>query len=278
MTDFQGTDLHSPASKTRCSIVSNIERQEFIEWLRGSHSRLKKEADSGCPVCAFILWSIPTHKPSEDYDWSIECFKNELANDFSMVSEKWGFQEMDFQLFQDRVKDFSSITELTILSRVGSAPKLPEYPIGRSIFEDPRSDQYFSMIEGWLKDCIGSGVHLNCSPNSKSILPKRAIDVGQKDGQVFLYTPSASQRANYTILSHCWGIQIMFTTTIYTLKDREAGIQFSSLPQTFQDAVTFTRSWESDSSGSMPFVSCRTRLQIGERKARKWQRTTKTPI
>lgn len=41
----------------------------------------------------------------------------------------------------------------------------------------------------------------------------------------------------YAALSHCWGTQINFTTTINTLRERKEGIIIDEMPQTFRDAI-----------------------------------------
>ncbi len=52
---------------------------------------------------------------------------------------------------------------------------------------------------------------------------------------------SSDQKEQYISLSHCWGGEKPLITTRATLDDHKAGIAFSSLPKTFQDAVKITR-------------------------------------
>ena len=50
------------------------------------------------------------------------------------------------------------------------------------------------------------------------------------------------QKAQYTALSHCWGTLQLLTTTRATVEQRMRGIEWSSLPKTFQDAIHITHS------------------------------------
>ena len=75
--------------------------------------------------------------------------------------------------------------------------------------------------------------------------PTRAIYVGYTDQETVVRLCDASDfiaGSSYTVLSHCWGKQpqpIMLTKlTVKMLKD---GVPQSSLPKTFQDAITVTR-------------------------------------
>ena len=46
---------------------------------------------------------------------------------------------------------------------------------------------------------------------------------------------------DYAALSHCWGGNVALTTTSETIDERKNGIQWDSLPQTFQDAITVSQ-------------------------------------
>ncbi len=71
------------------------------------------------------------------------------------------------------------------------------------------------------------------------------IDVGfSADEQIFkprLHV-SHDQKAQYTALSHCWGALKPLTTTGSSLEQRKQGIEWSSLPKTFRDAIHVTHS------------------------------------
>jgi Heterokaryon incompatibility protein (HET) len=50
-----------------------------------------------------------------------------------------------------------------------------------------------------------------------------------------------NEKGQYVTLSHCWGQQKFLTTTKETLPLRTKGIEWDSMPRTFQDAATITR-------------------------------------
>jgi hypothetical protein len=107
----------------------------------------------------------------------------------------------------------------------------------------------------WLDECVKA--HASCSTRAPYI-PTRLIDVGPPDGSaepVLVETTKQPQhdssllippndRTNfgrYVTLSHCWGDTDHLTTTSTTIEDRKRSIPFSSLNQTFKDAVLVTR-------------------------------------
>jgi hypothetical protein len=115
---------------------------------------------------------------------------------------------------------------------------VPSYPIAN----DPISDQSIYRIRNWIAKCDQD--HILCSQDIKAQLPTRVIDLGPADGfqEPFLFEPIGPQRtANYLTLSHCWGGSQPRLTTKSTLNARKAGIAWSSLPRTFQDAALITR-------------------------------------
>lgn len=84
-------------------------------------------------------------------------------------------------------------------------------------------------------------------PTSTTFRPTRTINVGEKDSTTdpFLQIHSGqqdhSQPLSWAALSHCWGGNTSFILTTSTLASWQRAIPLSSMPQTFQDAVTVTR-------------------------------------
>lgn len=97
----------------------------------------------------------------------------------------------------------------------------------------------------WFKECRTS--HAECKIRNKFV-PTRLIDVGLPDGSEDLKLLDTKQSGisndvnlEYATLSHCWGQTEHIVTKADTLKKHEAGIAFSKLNRTFQDAVLVTR-------------------------------------
>ncbi|TVY92561.1 hypothetical protein LAWI1_G003585 [Lachnellula willkommii] len=77
-------------------------------------------------------------------------------------------------------------------------------------------------------------------------LPSRVLDVKPRTGGVVrlletrdIITSRSSPQ--YASLSHCWGKQSFITTTQQTLEQRKKGIEWESLPRTFQDAIALVQ-------------------------------------
>lgn len=90
-------------------------------------------------------------------------------------------------------------------------------------------------------------MHAECRIRNRFV-PTRLIDVRLPDGSENLKLLDTRQSGisnnvelEYATLSHCWGQTKHITTETDTLKKHEAGIAFSELNQTFQDAVLVTR-------------------------------------
>ena len=97
----------------------------------------------------------------------------------------------------------------------------------------------------WFEECTIT--HAECKVRYRFV-PTRLIDVGFPDGKEDLKLLNTMQSGisndmelKYATLSHCWGQTKHITTKTETLKKREAGIAFSELNRTFQDAVLVTR-------------------------------------
>jgi Heterokaryon incompatibility protein (HET) len=69
-------------------------------------------------------------------------------------------------------------------------------------------------------------------------LPTRVIDVTYENPRL---VESQGETSQYVALSHCWGKSKTVVTNTCTLSSRKKGIEFYSLPKTFQDAIIVTR-------------------------------------
>lgn len=89
--------------------------------------------------------------------------------------------------------------------------------------------------------------HAECRIRNRFV-PTRLIDVGLPDGSENLKLLDTRQSGfsnevdlEYATLSHCWGETKHIATNTVNMKKYEAGIAFSELNRTFQDAVLVTR-------------------------------------
>jgi Heterokaryon incompatibility protein (HET) len=94
-------------------------------------------------------------------------------------------------------------------------------------------------VQGWLAVCLNT--HKSCQTQSskESLLPKRVIDIHSP--RVKLHE-TRNEYGRYACLSHCWGsVRPSCRTTSATLEANQRGIDWDTLPATFQDAIDFTR-------------------------------------
>ena len=110
---------------------------------------------------------------------------------------------------------------------------------------DPALASTLTNGRKWLKEC--KTAHAECRIRNRFV-PTRLIDVGLPDGSENPKLLNTRQSGigddvelEYATLSHCWGQSKHITTETDTLKQREAGIAFTELNRTFQDAVLVTR-------------------------------------
>ncbi|KAF2233286.1 HET-domain-containing protein, partial [Viridothelium virens] len=95
--------------------------------------------------------------------------------------------------------------------------------------------------ESWLSDCCQNDE--SCSTASDARLPTRILDLGPPNSSqdlCVLVTGEAYER--YATLSHCWGTSRPLELKSQNFEDFQKRIAFDTLPKTFQDAVTATRS------------------------------------
>jgi hypothetical protein len=114
-------------------------------------------------------------------------------------------------------------------------PDLPEKPLSY----DTSSSTDRAKVQAWLKLC--QETHKTCAPQQPelALLPHRVIDVSAN--QIRLVETDKVE-GQYVCLSHCWGTVLpSCRTTSETLASNKRNIAWDTLPETFQDAIDFTR-------------------------------------
>lgn len=106
----------------------------------------------------------------------------------------------------------------------------------------PRTDsvEALNTIQGWIAECTEEHADSLCDTVESPALPKRVVDVGTDNGSVRLFESNGLEE-DYVCLSHCWGLEQIITTTMAALDQRKQGISWDELSNTFQDAITLTR-------------------------------------
>jgi len=116
------------------------------------------------------------------------------------------------------------------------------------------SQAHFEVIKQWITNCNENHKGFACLPTpghhggsmaATIQLPTRVIEVGQQgDSKVYLRETASGNvpPGEWLALSHQWGPEPHFRTTRQTLSAHLQGLDFATLPATFRDAVTVTRS------------------------------------
>jgi hypothetical protein len=110
----------------------------------------------------------------------------------------------------------------------------------KDIATDHLSEDSLIFVNACLRSCIEN--HGFCRQTGGS-LPARLLDVGTRDdGRIRLIeTIEYTGSPEYIALSYCWGNSVATMTTRASLEQMKTGIEVSELPQTYIDAVLFTR-------------------------------------
>lgn len=99
------------------------------------------------------------------------------------------------------------------------------------------------MLSGWISECTRE--HQLCRESFPCQLPRRVIEIGSHtdmDNVSLRLLVTSGEKEAYTALTHCWGSKgLPPRTTKATIASRMSSMDFSSLPQTFRDAIIITR-------------------------------------
>lgn len=91
-----------------------------------------------------------------------------------------------------------------------------------------------ALIKGWMQACERNH---SCCSHEDSTLPTRILDI-RKLESVYLHCPKKGEKGAYACLSHCWGSTRTFCTTSANISQHQSFIEWKSLPQVYQQAIT----------------------------------------
>lgn len=128
---------------------------------------------------------------------------------------------------------------------VDTPPGATLYFQGRHPHMDPRSDAALSWAQGHIYDCVHKH---DCSDLQSEThgLPTRLVYISGDDSndciRLITDTTSLPSSTRYAALTHCWGeIEPQCLTTVDNIDTYSKGISWATIPQTFRDALTYTR-------------------------------------
>ncbi|KAF9877171.1 hypothetical protein CkaCkLH20_05437 [Colletotrichum karsti] len=199
--------------------VKIVEDEEF----------LRKEVEDGCPFCTLLyeakwkLYGGYLLAGSKLNWWSFPRIIEQVRDD---VGNAIHFCISDEEMRQ-RLRPFRNL-------QLGTGePTTPKV-----IPRNTSSQETLNTINQWLHECTSS--HPLCGEDVEVPLPKRVISIGPSDSEVRLLETNGAE-GKYACLSHPWGKKPLVRTLKDNFSKFTTGIQLSSLPPTFRDAIDFTR-------------------------------------
>lgn len=197
------------------------------DWL--SHHRLrvsdlKDAAEAGCGTCSIAYRGLLTAatgviKGSEKLRWNIRKEQIEVV---AQLDERRRYL---FRANPGHIKPWDTLRY---------AP-LQTTSLG--------SEESFATIRSWIKACEIDHPHEQCARQGDALLPRRLIYIdphsvsSDQEPVLSLQEPSAGTFGKYIALSHCWGMDPVFSTTRGNFSQLCTRINFLDLPLTFCDAV-----------------------------------------
>jgi hypothetical protein len=182
-----------------------------FEWI-------KKEAQTGCLSCILIC-DIVAHVKSFSEIGTIEIHRARGALDILPHNRN------------GRICHFEVFTTLD-----QPASPFPAIGIGSIPDSDSSSATSLNLIHKWMDTC--NAKHKKCNLVQSTTLPKRILEISFDSPRSLTLIESQGKSAKFAALSHCWGDGTLPKTTSSSLMLRKNGIDWDSLPRTFQDAIS----------------------------------------
>lgn len=111
-------------------------------------------------------------------------------------------------------------------------------PYDRDMSDTAGSEECLLFLKHWMENCQAS--HTDCPPSDHP-LPTRVLDVTTNPPKLVITANLSQKEEKYIALSHCWGPSQPLRTLKMNIGLHQDGIDLSSMPQTFKDAVAVTR-------------------------------------
>ncbi|KAH8597733.1 heterokaryon incompatibility protein-domain-containing protein [Bisporella sp. PMI_857] len=202
--------------------------------------QLKRSAESGCATCSVVLSGL------------------QLMSRKSFIFEEWQPHRGRFILQADSPLEVEVIdpqknepVRIQYYTLTGSkiqdrGPQWAPFGAANDVPSVPSVARCSSIILDWITNCQNH--HKACAVERPQLvdLPSRMLDIDpQQNMSVRLIQTQKNitclPHPFYATLSHCWGTVNVIQTTKETLMQRIRGIDWESLPRTFQDAITIVR-------------------------------------
>lgn len=181
---------------------------------------LETSEHHGCSFCSLLLQGIKRVIPAEQR--SEDCVLRKGVDDCDFSWGKNSTEAILLELFHDS-RTRGEIGGLTL-----------KY----TDFGDTSHSSSFDRVKFWIKDCREN--HQSCGSGEMRPLPTRVLDLGGETPSLNIYE-SRNELGRYGCLSHCWGSSQPVITESSNLDRHKERVEWSALPKTFQDAISFAR-------------------------------------
>ncbi|KAK3112442.1 hypothetical protein LTR53_011279 [Teratosphaeriaceae sp. CCFEE 6253] len=212
-----------------------------------SLAELQQSALAGCKLCSTFYRGIMTwnhHSSSAGLVQWVEGVDRACSSKPFQIKVDWDWTDdrdaRDFwrtahKVVYYRHQAFKVGHDATLRTKVELRSGRPgPYSIGHRPLT---AEVDWCRLKSWILSCLED--HGPCRSSSDTELPSRVLDLTHASEMKLL--ESHGQCADYVTLSHRWGDSAVKFTTKATLASNLRGIHYTSLPKTFQDAVTATR-------------------------------------
>lgn len=220
-----------------CPSCNNLQPKDGAKSQRSTSVRLLHNgANEGCQSCRLVLDGLKTLvELEEDYEVELNC--DEVQHTLRVLV--WTGDRMTRNPRKSRFQSSVAPLRFEFYTRPGRPSPWAVIGARPVLASESASESCFQQIRVWIKKCTEN--HADCPHPALTALPSRLLDVGSAESQMVRLVETRDREGTYITLSHCWGGHQPLTTTKSTKRDRLDGIEWASLPKTFQDAVTITR-------------------------------------
>ncbi|KAH7304630.1 heterokaryon incompatibility protein-domain-containing protein [Rhexocercosporidium sp. MPI-PUGE-AT-0058] len=210
-----------------CEKIFDHDPEPRIEYPH--HSSLEEftlAKNRGCTLCNTIWNQIPMEMVDFKMTWLRRTTYNTSGSSELIINSTGTIEKPDVTLWVEGIKQSET------------------FEISHTPSVHTNTPSTWKLIHTWLKNCTEK--HTHGEPETGNFFPDRVLDVGiEGDSVIFLRIladlPPQKQTSRYLTLSHCWGSAQILKLTQSNLSEFQSGIEVSTLPKTFRDAVEATR-------------------------------------
>jgi hypothetical protein len=234
------------ANKT-CPPKGQITYFDFI--LHPDIQALEASSRYGCHLCRLIFYHL-IEWPSKQFDSKICAGRIYLGLRVPRSLLSFNLQEdglyAGFEALSRNIEGPPEGLYITIDLEMKSRPFLDQLQrLDLQLDTSTSSAISLGFCKFWIRNCMKN--HTSCAKIATSTrLPTRVIAVGcGEDMRAPFLVETNRQHGGYVALSRCWGSGVPehAQTKTHNLPAIKAGIEVSSLPKTFADAIHVARSF-----------------------------------